>query len=420
MRICFPNGWNPNEIFDWYHQQDSTEIDTLQLYREYEEPFRHQFLIVTVRRSPWVYRFERRRTPTQGSPLDALTSGGTPAFDTVETFPSRSESPYNTPAECLAELKFKRSVDLKFILAICFGIQRDEGAQNYTLQRFNCYFFAWSITACLARYAESYETPSPDTLFRVLSLAEERHSACPPETIRWLRTESPMLRGRIQAALRRILWWDSLKDELQSTLQEVAREHTLAKARKDAKEAAAGAAWLSANAASASALTHASRYAEAGPESSAHPLWVKAWLTAWPRSWNTAWDSACDSVQPTEWVTAFDSTWSKVWRHAKSVAWENSWEMAWEAMCGAPSSRSQRSHESDARSAALAELENTERHAARDKARDVARKAITSAVADAISVSNVVAGPIAQATQECQSHHQSGCSITLVSKASVA
>jgi hypothetical protein len=413
VHIHFSQGWNSGEIFDWYRGLGATTIDSLQLHREYEEPFRHQFLLVALRESSKCYRFERRQISTELTPLDALTPEGTVAFDTVQVLPSR---PANALSECLLDLRFKCEIDLKFILAVCYGIHRDEAAQKYTLQRFNCYFFAWSITSCLARYAESWQTPSSEMLSRVLSEIEGRHSVFPPDIIGWLRTESSMLHERTKIALRQTLWWDSLKDELRDMIREAAKERTLFNARQKAKNAATKAAWHLAHAASASAFAHASRYA-APDQSNAAAVWAKAWFTAWVRAWEDNWDISWGAVPATEWDTTFDSAWYAVWDHTKRIAWEKSWEMAWGAVWDMGSQAEVvDATKSDAKSAAMGEIANVERHATRNAAKDAARNAIGEAARDAAAVSYILTVPLADAVKDCQSHDRSGCKIDLVSE----
>jgi hypothetical protein len=46
---------------------------------------------------------------------------------------------------CEVEIRFQRRFDLEFILLIFFSIHSDDLAYRYTLQRFNCYFAAWSV-----------------------------------------------------------------------------------------------------------------------------------------------------------------------------------------------------------------------------------------------------------------------------------
>ena len=50
-------------------------------------------------------------------------------------------------SSCVVELHWQseESIDLLFVLSICFAIHNDKWTDRYTLQHYNCYFISWAI-----------------------------------------------------------------------------------------------------------------------------------------------------------------------------------------------------------------------------------------------------------------------------------
>ncbi|KAF9520781.1 hypothetical protein BS47DRAFT_404198 [Hydnum rufescens UP504] len=65
---------------------------------------------------------------------------------------------WSKTSDFLVELHCQGSdVDLLNIIKICFGIHRDNRAGRYMLQRFNCYFFAWTMLVATVRHAVRWD-----------------------------------------------------------------------------------------------------------------------------------------------------------------------------------------------------------------------------------------------------------------------
>ncbi|KAF9506879.1 hypothetical protein BS47DRAFT_1367043 [Hydnum rufescens UP504] len=140
LLIQFGPDWRDNEIMDWYGPRP-TKISTLQLRREKSEPWKHQY-VVLILTDDSILRLDRRGD--ENKPVDTMTRAGTESKDTIANVNSLSD--LDKTSYCLAELHCLGSdVDLSSIIKICFGIHIDDKAGRYTLQRFNCYFFAWTI-----------------------------------------------------------------------------------------------------------------------------------------------------------------------------------------------------------------------------------------------------------------------------------
>ncbi|CAE6438972.1 unnamed protein product [Rhizoctonia solani] len=152
--LDFSFGWGKGKVFDWYQRRRSTSIISIQHRKEFEEPFRHEFILVSLEGGEYC-RIDRRGDPDV--PTQTLSSNGSDAHDTVHHLASIDG--IDSDSECLVQLRFDGTIDLSFLLLICFNIRNDPKSQRYTLQRFNCYFFSWTITSILARHSVNWSTP---------------------------------------------------------------------------------------------------------------------------------------------------------------------------------------------------------------------------------------------------------------------
>ncbi|KAH7326827.1 hypothetical protein B0J17DRAFT_220539 [Rhizoctonia solani] len=155
IRIQFRQGWGPgNPLFQWYEEcfkhPDSKMVRAIQLRKERLYPFFHEY-IVFICRDGSRYRIDRRQLPDENVPLDSVYSHGVEAYDTVEEISPYHDKLYST-SDCLVEVEF-RELDILFIIRICWAIHRHKSARLYTLQRYNCYFFAHTILTCATRSA---------------------------------------------------------------------------------------------------------------------------------------------------------------------------------------------------------------------------------------------------------------------------
>ncbi|CUA71496.1 hypothetical protein RSOLAG22IIIB_09624 [Rhizoctonia solani] len=140
------NGYN---MTLWYQLRSTALVRALQLHREREGPYFHQFIVFELHDSGGLFRIDRRLRPDEGAPLNSLRDEGIAAFDTIEPVGSWDD-PLFTASDCLISIGFKVDVHLALILKICRAIQEHPLAQAYTLQRYNCYFFAQTIILCVA------------------------------------------------------------------------------------------------------------------------------------------------------------------------------------------------------------------------------------------------------------------------------
>ncbi|KEP46886.1 hypothetical protein V565_177200, partial [Rhizoctonia solani 123E] len=152
--LDFPLGWGKGRVFDWYKHMGSTSVASVQLRKEYEEPFRHEFILVSLQGGNYC-RLDRRGDPNL--PTQTIRANGSDAHDTI--YELTDIDGIDSESESLIQLQFNGTIDLSFLLFICFNIRSDPKTQRYTLQRFNCYFFSWTITSVLARHSVIWSTP---------------------------------------------------------------------------------------------------------------------------------------------------------------------------------------------------------------------------------------------------------------------
>ncbi|CAE6440864.1 unnamed protein product [Rhizoctonia solani] len=159
-----------NPFYDWYRRDSSAQLVCMQLRKEQKAPFFHEYVAFALRDGRY-FRIDRRQLPNEASPMDCTSKKGVKAYDTIEEITSLDDSMYN-PSDCLAEVYFPRDTRLSLIICICTAISRDSQASAYTVQRYNCYFYAQTIllyTACksavrtrfggLWEYSYQYDPP---------------------------------------------------------------------------------------------------------------------------------------------------------------------------------------------------------------------------------------------------------------------
>ncbi|EUC54771.1 hypothetical protein RSOL_072710, partial [Rhizoctonia solani AG-3 Rhs1AP] len=143
-------GGTENELMTWYRGRPNRLVRTLQLRREREEPYFHQFIVFELNGE--FFRIDRRLRPDEDTPLNSLKDEGIPAYDTIEPVATWDDALFPA-SDCLTSIDFRGDVYLALILKICQVIQSHPLAKVYTLQRYNCYFFAQTIMLCAARGA---------------------------------------------------------------------------------------------------------------------------------------------------------------------------------------------------------------------------------------------------------------------------
>jgi len=156
LRIEFPSGWGSGPIFDWQKAQHSRLFVRLQLRKEHQKPYHHQFVVLTLDNEQFC-RLDRKGDD-DAPPDDAIAPSGMFAKDTIEMLSPMQIKEILSTSAIVLELEFPQGEDISTILEICYVIQHDQQAKRFTLQRFNCYFFSFTIAMCLARRATAWNT----------------------------------------------------------------------------------------------------------------------------------------------------------------------------------------------------------------------------------------------------------------------
>ncbi|CAE6397178.1 unnamed protein product [Rhizoctonia solani] len=148
IRIKFDDSGNAAPLFaNWCNEYSHTYVSSMQLRKERRAPFFHEYIALGLRDMRGYFRIDRRQLPNEGSPLDCKENGGVEAYETIQEIKHLEDSGYNT-SDCLVHIDFQENVPLALIIDICREIAQHELSYVYTVQRYNCYFYAQTILLC--------------------------------------------------------------------------------------------------------------------------------------------------------------------------------------------------------------------------------------------------------------------------------
>jgi hypothetical protein len=122
----------------------------MQLRKDHQQPYCHEYIVIFTR-GGHAYRIDRR--PDADAAFDTIMKEGCTPYDTIEEVHSNPLKGLNRISDCVVELQWRteQTIDLLFILSICFRLHNDKLAQRYTLQHYNCYFLSWTIIMIIMR-----------------------------------------------------------------------------------------------------------------------------------------------------------------------------------------------------------------------------------------------------------------------------
>lgn len=169
-----PSSWSEQgPLFDWYQgrlRSGEDSVNLIQLRRERSAPYHHEFLVIhTTQGKP--FRIDRRPDPRV--PLDGITIGCA-AVDTIST-PKQHDI---KKSECILVLRVCEQITIESLVRICINIKSDSQSCRYTIQTYNCYFFAWAIIMIVMRQSAVW-----DKKWGSLIMEERRHSGCTWEKV---------------------------------------------------------------------------------------------------------------------------------------------------------------------------------------------------------------------------------------------
>ncbi|QRV96121.1 hypothetical protein RhiJN_24139 [Ceratobasidium sp. AG-Ba] len=161
-KIGYPDGWGTGPTEEWYKSQPTTRFTHLQYRKEYEKPFQHEYVVAELDNGT-VCRFDRRGDVNTRA--NAFTLEGMGAEDTAHVIQKSEDHFYEiqNASEILARVHFCGGEDLRTILCICYGVQKDDRTRAYTLTQYNCYFLSWTIITATARRTVDWALLSKDS-----------------------------------------------------------------------------------------------------------------------------------------------------------------------------------------------------------------------------------------------------------------
>ncbi|CAE6440626.1 unnamed protein product [Rhizoctonia solani] len=195
VRIQFKEEWKSgNSLHDWYQRRSSHAIATMELRRERNAPFFHQYIILKLL-DDCFFRIDRRQQPDENTPLDCIYEQGVEACDTIEEVTSFEDTSYS-PSDCLVGVQFRDGIPLERVLKILWAIHQHPSARVYTLQRYNCYFAAQTIISLAAKSDRHFH---PDRLDNISHSYNELGQVL--STHRWIPYNPPDSKSRLPLAL---------------------------------------------------------------------------------------------------------------------------------------------------------------------------------------------------------------------------
>ncbi|KAG9122590.1 hypothetical protein FRC07_000970 [Ceratobasidium sp. 392] len=138
----------------WYREQQCTKFRSLRHHKE-RTGLQHEFLVLELTDGS-ICRLERMGDPE--ARFEAISAEGTVACDVAQSFSSHELSnAHLDTSDMVASITFPSSFDLLDVLRICRAIHEGEKTCNYTLQSYNCYFFALAIQAILTALVRGWD-----------------------------------------------------------------------------------------------------------------------------------------------------------------------------------------------------------------------------------------------------------------------
>lgn len=138
-------------LTEWLRPRRQAFVHKMQLRKEHDAPFFHQYVVFSLHHDAGCFRIDRRQRPDEPASLDSIWVEGVEAHDTLEKVASLDESLFCS-SDCLIEIEFEYfTMTLISLLRVCWAIRGHHEARAYTLQRYNCYFFAQTIITCAAQ-----------------------------------------------------------------------------------------------------------------------------------------------------------------------------------------------------------------------------------------------------------------------------
>lgn len=132
----------------------NSAIYRFEVWKERDAPANHEFVVIRMENlaNHSYYRIERRPSNEIVNLIDKVRGCG--AEDTITPLSERGYASLPRFADCFICIRYRdpAAPRLQTIFDICKLIHKDRDAEKYTLTKYNCYFFARTLTLLIARY----------------------------------------------------------------------------------------------------------------------------------------------------------------------------------------------------------------------------------------------------------------------------
>ncbi|KAF8596896.1 hypothetical protein BDV93DRAFT_610631 [Ceratobasidium sp. AG-I] len=179
MILDFTYDWPAHEgaLYEWYRNQPTRKFTSLEYRKEFDGTFRHESIVLRLDNLT-ICRFDRRAQHNLRA--DAPKDEGTVSEDTAHVLRVGDPEYHDVEnhSEILLSIAFHQGEDISTILSICYGIKKNPCSERYTLTKYNCYFFSWTIVSIAARRAVKWEhvAQSEDEWCKVVENSLQRFS----------------------------------------------------------------------------------------------------------------------------------------------------------------------------------------------------------------------------------------------------
>ncbi|CAE6484150.1 unnamed protein product [Rhizoctonia solani] len=191
------------EIKNWYRRQPTTHFQLIEWRKNVEGQFRHEFIVAHLDNST-ICRFDRRaREDMRGH---ALKEKGTISEDSAHVITKADTKSILSlqVSEVLLSIYLPKGQDLRFVLAVCCGIQLHPKAKSYSLLHYNCYFFSWTLFVTIARRACGWEVDkTPNELWKCV-VTECKPRICEWVTCTWRNPSNFSVSPSLASAIKRL------------------------------------------------------------------------------------------------------------------------------------------------------------------------------------------------------------------------
>ncbi|KAF8677603.1 hypothetical protein RHS04_05761, partial [Rhizoctonia solani] len=154
LRVEFKEKWRKgNPLYDWLQRRTHPQIEVIQLRKERRSPFLHEYVAFRLTNRE-CFRIDRRQLSDKSMSLDRIYEYRVKAYETIEQIASLEDASYSD-SDCLAMIGClalsHNPLTIEFVLKSLWAIHSYPLAKLYTLQRYNCHFFAQTILLLAAK-----------------------------------------------------------------------------------------------------------------------------------------------------------------------------------------------------------------------------------------------------------------------------